>query len=259
MTNVVDGGGRVRRFAAALIAPFAAILFPSRRVGVEVAAGRYGLPLLVVVLCAGLAALALGARLELAPEVLAEHAEVKPTKGTGADDRPAEVKTDREIEEETTQRTAVARVTLGLEAGLMTPGRVLFLGFALFLLGRFIGGKPTTTGAMTAAALAALPGAVRSVVTAAAAWHQPAIGTADLGTLVATVPIPDGHPVLARLAGGVDLFTCWAVVVLAFGLCAAADVKRTRGFVAIAVGFVLYLLVTRLIMGGAVPAPGASG
>jgi hypothetical protein len=41
------------------------------------------------------------------------------------------------------------------------------------------------------------------------------------------------------------------VVILAFGLCASAEVRRTKGFVAMAIGFALFLVVTRLIMGGA--------
>jgi len=71
--------------------------------------------------------------------------------------------------------------------------------------------------------------------------------------------IPDGHPVLERLFAGVDVFTLWSVVIIAFGLCAAADVKRTKGVVAIVIGFVLFLMVTRLIMGGAEPPPGVAG
>jgi hypothetical protein len=71
--------------------------------------------------------------------------------------------------------------------------------------------------------------------------------------------LPDGHPVLERLLAGVDVFTWWSVVVLAFGLCAAAEIRRTKGFVAIAISFVLFLVVTRLIMGGAQPPPGVAG
>jgi hypothetical protein len=70
--------------------------------------------------------------------------------------------------------------------------------------------------------------------------------------------IPHGHPVLERLLTGVDVFTWWSVVILAFGLCAAAEIKRTKGLLATAIGFVLFLVVTRLIMGGAEPPPGVA-
>lgn len=261
LTRAMDGPGRVRRAVAAGVAPVAAILFPDRRVAVEVAGGRYGLPLLIVIVCAALAALALGARLDLAAEVLADNAGAAPATVTGLEPAPAEVKTDREIAEATAHRTAVTRVRLGLAAGLTTPARVLLLGFCLFVLGRFVGGSPTTTRALTAAALIALPGAVRSLLIAVAAWHQPAIGSADLDTMAAAaaLPLPAGHPVLARLLGGVDLFTCWSVVILGFGLAAAAELKPTKAFVTAAIGFALYLLVTGLIMGGGGPPPGATG
>ncbi len=253
--------GRVQRIVAAVFAPWVAILVPDRRVGVEVAAGRYGWPLIIVILCAGLAAVAIGTRLDLGPEVLAENAAIKPrpTIVSGADHKPAEVKTDREIDEATAHRTSVTRVKLGLDAGLGTPGRVLLLALAIFLLGRFVGGTPTMTRAMAAASLVSLPGAVRSAVTAMAAWNQTALASADLDSLVPTarLPVPTGHPALERLLGGVDLFTGWSVVILGFALAAAADLKATKAVVASAVGFVLYVLVTGAIMGGGGPPPGA--
>ena len=234
---------------AAPLRPFYVALVPDRNVGIEVAAGRYGLPLLTVVLCACVAAFALGTRLDVGPAVLADDA------GGGA-----ELKSDREIDKEIEQRTAVARVKLGVGAALATPFRVLALGLALLLLGRFIGGKPTMRRALTVAALAAVPGAVRSLVTAVVAWRQPRVFPDELDALVQFPQvIPDGHPVLARLLSGVDLFTWWSLVILAFGMCAAADVRARKGIAAIAIGFVLYLLVTRLIMGGAAPPPGAAG
>lgn len=235
-----------------MLASFLAILVPDRRVGVEVAAARYGWPFLAVVLAAALAALAIGARLDLGPEVIAENAGARPVAVTSAEQAPGvEVKTDREIAEETAQRTAVKRVMLGLDAGLETPIRVLFLALAIFLLGRYVGGAPTGPRALAAAALVSLPGAIRSLVTALAAWHQPSLGSKDVGELLAAarLPVPAGHPGLERLLGNVDVFTCWSAVILGFALAAAADLPRTKAFVAAAVGFVLYLLVTGLIMG----------
>ncbi len=251
--------GRLRRAVAAALAPWLAILQPGRRTAAEVAAGRYGAPLLIVILCAALAALAIGARLDLGPEIRAENAGATAAPVSGVEQQAAEVMTDREIEDETAQRTAVTRVMLGLDAGLKTPGRILLLAFAIFLLGRFVGGTPTMRRSTAAAALVALPGAVRSAVTALAAWHQPAIRSADIDALVAgaALPLPDGQPVLARLLGGVDLFTCWSIVIFAVALGAAAELKRPKAFATAAVGVVLYLLVTGLIMSGGAPPAGA--
>jgi len=223
--------------------------------GPDIVAGRYGWPLLSVVVCACVAAFALGTRLDVGPEVRAENAgtpAVAATATATADAKPAESKTDREIDDDIVQRTSVARVKLGLGAVLATPLRVLALGLALLLLARFIGGKPTMPRALTVAALAAVPGAVRSLVTALVAWHQPRVVPDELDSLVRFPQvIPDGHPVLARLFAGVDVFTWWSIIVLAVGLCTAAEIKPRKSIVAIAIGFVLYLVVTNLIMAGA--------
>ncbi|HEY5948318.1 MAG TPA: YIP1 family protein [Kofleriaceae bacterium] len=246
----------VLRWLAAPLKPFFVVLVPDRNVRPEVVAGRYGLPLLSVVLCACVAAFALGTRLDVGPAVRAENAgTIAP--GANANAKTPEIKTDREIDKEIGQRTAMTRVKLGLGAVFATPFRVLALALAMFLLARFIGGKPTMKRAMTVASLAAVPGAVHSLMTALVAWRQPRVFPDELGSLVSFPRIiPDGHPVLARLFTGVDVFTWWSVIILAFGLCAAADFKPRKSVVAIAISFVLYLVVTRLIMGGAQPPPG---
>jgi hypothetical protein len=250
---------RAVRWLASPLRPFFVALVPDRNVGPEVVAARYGWPLISVVICACIAAFTLGTRLDVGPEVRAENAGAPATTANGKQ-KPAEIKTDREIDEAIAQRTAVVRVKLGLGAALATPFRVLALALALLLLGRFIGGKPTMPRALTVAALGSIPGAVRSLVTAVVAWRQPSVVPSELDSLLSFPSvIPDGHPVLARLLAGVDVFTWWSIVVLAFGLCAAAEIRRTKGFVAIAISFVLFLVVTRLIMGGGEPPPGAIG
>jgi hypothetical protein len=251
---------RALRWLASPLRPFFIALVPDRNVGPEVVAGRYGWPLISVVLCACVAAFALGTRLDVGPEVRAENAGAAATTASNGKQKPAEMKTDREIDEAIAQRTAVVRVKLGLGAALATPFRVLALALALLLLGRFIGGKPTLPRALTAAALGSVPAAIRSLVTAVVAWRQPSVVPSELDSLLQfPTVIPDGHPVLARLLDGVDVFTWWSIVILAFGLCAAAEIRRTKGFVATAIGFVLFLVVTRLIMGGGPPPPGAIG
>lgn len=254
---------RIKRALRALalpFRPFALVLFPDR-LGPEVRAGRYGWPLFGVIACACVAAFALGTRLDVGPQVRSENA--GPTVGTGsaattADTKPADIKTDREIDDDISQRTSMVRVKLGLGAALATPMRVLALALALLLLARFIGGKPTMPRVLAVAALTAVPGAIRSLIAALVAWRQPRVFPDELDSLVQFPQvIPDGHPVLARLLAGVDVFTWWALVVLVVGLCTAADLKPRKTIVAIAISFVLYLVVTRLIMGGAAPPPGA--
>ena len=251
---------RALRWLASPLKPFFVALIPDRSVGPEVVAGRYGWPLLGVITCACVAAFALGTRLDVGPEVRAEDAAAAATTASNGADKPAEIKTDHEIDKAIAQRTSVVRVKLGLGAALGTPFRVLALALALLLLGRFIGGKPTMARAMTVAALAAVPGAVRSLITALVAWRQPSVVPDELDSLVRFPGLlPGGHPILERVLAGVDVFTWWSVVILAFGLCAAAEIRRTKSFVAIAISFVLFLVVTRLIMGGAQPPPGVTG
>ena len=251
---------RALQWLASPLRPFVVVLLPDRHVGREVTAGRYGWPLLSVVICACIAAFAIGTRLDVGPEVRAQNAGVGAPAASKDKAKPVEMKTDREIDEAIAQRTAVARVKLGLGAALATPLRVLALGLALLLLGRFIGGKPTMPRALTVAALASVPAAARSLLTAVVAWRQSSVVPSELDSLLRFPRvIPAGHPVLERLFAGVDVFTLWSVVIIAFGLCAAADVKRTKGVVAILIGFVLFLMVTRLIMGGAEPPPGVTG
>jgi hypothetical protein len=251
---------RALRWLASPFKPFGVVLVPDRYVRPEVVAGRYGWPLLSVIICACVAAFALGTRLDVGPEVRAENAGAAAAPASnGGKAQPAEMKTDREIDEDIAQRTSMVRVKLGMGAALGTPFRVLALALGMLLLGRFIGGKPAMPRVLTVASLASVPGAVRSLTTALVAWRQPSVVPSDIDSLVRFPNVlPAGHPVLERLLAGVDVFTWWSVVILAFGLCAAADVKRKKGFVAVAISFVLFLVVTRLIMGGAQPPPGVA-
>jgi len=239
---------RILRWLASPPKPFFVALVPDRHVGPEVMAGRYGWPLLCAIACACIAAFALGSRLDVGPEVRAENAgEVVKGIEAGAAQAP-DIKTDREIDEAIEQRAAIVRVQLGTGAVAGTPVRVLALGLALLLLARFVGGKPTMARMLTVAALASIPGAVRSLVTAIVAWRQDTVVPSEFDALV-QVPALIEHPILARLLDGVDVFTWWSVIVIAFGLSAGAEITRRKGFLAIAIGFVVYLLITRIIMG----------
>jgi hypothetical protein len=237
------------RWFAAPLRPFYVALFPDR-VRPEVIAGRYGAPLLTVIMCACVAAFALGTRLDVGPSVRAENSGAPTSPNGSANAKPADIKTDREIDEAIGERAAVMRVKLGLGAALVTPLKIFGLALALLLLGRYVGGKPTMPRTITVASLAFVPGAVRSLVTAVAAWRLPRVFPDELDSLVKFPQvIPDGHPVLARLFSGVDVFTWWSVVILAIGMCAAADLKPRKGIITIAIGFTLYLVVTGIIMG----------
>lgn len=242
-----DSPRRLVRTGAALIAPVAALLVPDRGVPRMVIAGRFRLAMVIVVAAAALAAGAVVARLDVAPTVRAEHAGQVAQAGSGnaAASEPIEDTTDGEIEEEIEKRAAMIQVKVGLAALLGTPARILLLGLALFLLGRYVGGQPSFERALAAGAVGALPWAVRSLIAAAATWRQEMVGPSDLDNLVAgALPVSVDHPLLASLVAGADLFTLWSVILCSFGLAAAAGIGRIRSTIAVVVGFLLLLMVS---------------
>ena len=227
-----------------------ALLIPDRGVPRLVTAGRFQLAMALVVGAALLAAAATGRRLDVGPEVRAENAGRAPSTqasakaGAAAPDL-AEVKTDRQIDEEIAKRTAVQQVKLGLGAALGTPMRLLAIALFLYVLGAYVGGTPTLVRTLAAAAVGALPWAVHDTLAAILTWRQPAITPADLdGLVVSRVAVAVHHPFVARLIARADLFAVWSVVLWGFGLAAAAGLGRARAFVTVGVGFTLYVLLT---------------
>jgi hypothetical protein len=240
-----DAATRIRRAGAALAAQLRALLVPDRGIPPLVGAGRARLAVAIAVAAALLAAAAISARIDLAPAVRAEAAGGPPPgAGPGPGGPPGEDRTDSDIEEEISKRTAIVQVKTWLDAGLGTPGRIFGLALLLLLLGRYVGGKPTFQRSLAAASVAALPWAVRSLIEAAAAWRQDSIVPDDLGHLVAAgLPVATDNPLLARLFASADLFSLWSVVLCVFGLAAASGISRRRAFAAVTVGYLLLLLL----------------
>jgi hypothetical protein len=246
-----DAGTRLRRAGAALVAQVRALLLPDRGVPPLVSMGRARFATVLVVAAALLAAAAVSARIDMAPAVRAESAR-GPGPGPGGGppppragaQPPGDDRTDRDIDEEIEKRTAIVKVKTWLAAGLGTPAWIVALALALFLLGRYVGGKPSFQRALAAAAVGALPWAVRSLVEAAVVWRQDRLLAGDLGQVVAgRLAIAGDHPILARLAASADLFSLWSLVLCGFGLSAAAGISRTRSFIAVTVGYLLFLLL----------------
>jgi hypothetical protein len=244
-----DASDRGRRFASAVAAPLRALFVPDRGVPPLVAAGHFRLAMAIVIAAALLAAGALSLRVDVGPQVRAENAggpapAAQPGASSAGAQPPEEVKTDREIAEEIAKQTAVFRVKVALAAALGTPALILLLALGLFVIGRYVGGRPNTRAALAAASVGALPWAVRSLIAAAAAMRQEAIAPAKLGTLVVgSLSGTVGHPLLARLVGSADLFSLWSVVLCGFGLSAAAGIGRVRGLVVVSIGFALILML----------------
>jgi Yip1-like protein len=238
---------RVRQVLAIPARLLGALFLPDRLMPRIVAREKSGAAVLVVLLSCGLAAFAVGARVNVAPQVLAKiDAELKMA---GAD---AQQKSDREVADDVSNATKVAQVMLGLNAGLFMPLAFLAESIVLLLLGRFVGGTPKFARVVTAVAYAWLPFAVRWLIVAGVAWSSSTLVPGELDNL--TLTIGAAHvPVLI-------FFVLWHLVVLGFGLAAAASISRLRAFTAIGATFmILTLFAVGLAGGGQGPAPTPPG
>jgi hypothetical protein len=249
-----ENGGRApvwRRIVGAPVTWARVLLFPFETVPRVVAAGRVGAVLFFVMLCAGLAVAASATRLDMAPGLLKQEAqELKAApppagqaRGPGAAAAAQPAKSDREFDEAVEKAYAVEVVKMSGRA-LLLPLRLLLLGFLLYVVLRFVGGKPKVRAAMALAAHAGLPGAVKSILAAVAALRQVRLTPEAIPALV---PPPwgalDGPP-LQRLLAGTGPFALWTVVLLGIGLPHVAGIGRGKAWAAIGVCYVLYLLVT---------------
>jgi len=242
-----DANGEVRvsalrRLARAPLVWLQVLLVPGHALPRIVEGGRFGAVLLCTLLCAGLTVAAIGVRLDMVPVLLREEAH--PKAAPGQDSQATEQrKSDREFDEAVEKARAVQIVKLGAGA-LLVPLRLLLLALGLYLVVRFVGGKPKLRAIVALCAHAGLPGALKSLLAAAVALRQARLTPDGIATLV---PPPwgalDGAP-LQRLLAALDPFTVWAVVLLAIGLPHAAAIGRPKAYVTLGTCFVLFLLVT---------------
>lgn len=201
---------------------------------------RAGIPLLVIFAVCLASALVVGPKLDVRAQI--------PTEEMVAGQMVPVSEMDLETRRDKAQK--LARVKLGLGAGLMTPMAIVLLGMAVGALGRYAGGRPPPRAALSLAAHASLPIAVRAALTGLAAATGPPIRPDAVASLVPPGPLAAhvGGP-LARLLGQADVFTLWVLVLLVVGFPAATGMKRVPGTITIVVGTVLYLAVSNLILG----------
>jgi hypothetical protein len=238
-----------RRLAAAPVRWLVVLLFPFEALPRAVEGGRAGGALVFVLLCAGLAVTASAVRLDMTPGLLQKEArELKAAPNVGGQNRQGAAanqptQSDREFDEAVEKAYAVEVVKMSAGT-LLVPLRLMLLGFVLYLVGRFVGGKPKMRPMMALAAHAGLPAAVKSLLAAAAAFRQVHITPEMIPGLV---PTPWGAlegPPLQRLLAAANPFALWTVVLLAIGMPYAAKIGKGKAAVTIGVCFVLYVLVT---------------
>jgi hypothetical protein len=227
-------GARIRNVLAVPGRLLGVLVVPDRLMPAVVRDRRSGAAILALMAAGLLMAFVVGSRIDTRGAVLQQEAQTQKQQGSAF-----EARSDREIEEQIAKDRSIAQLKLGLGAGLLSPTLVVLLAIGTFLLGRFVGGRPTFSGSLSAVANAALPGAVKSVVVAVMAWPQLALSKEDVEALgrVAELRLPP--PI-----GGIDAFTVWSVLLLVFGFAAAAQVSRRKSLATIMVCFVLYQLLT---------------
>ncbi len=195
--------------------------------------------MLIATLAALLAGLTVAGRIDVRQKVL----QPPPAEGAASADtsnaKPDEpAMSERELEEALVKARTVEQVTRAL-AAVALPAELTLLALALYLLGRYVGGKPTFRRAVALASQAALPGAVGSLLIALAASRRTSIAPSELSALL----LPSWH--------GIDPFAVWSVVLLTLGFPTLAGVSRTKSWISIGICFALWLALTRFVFGGA--------
>jgi hypothetical protein len=137
-------------------------------------------------------------------------------------------------------RTARRVGTLAAYAGAALGPWLSALGvaLALWLAFKVAGGRPGFAGTFTVAAWGLVPGAVRALLSVPAALARSSIPPAELGRLLPSAPgalLPAGASgPLASLLWSLDLFSLWAVAIVAAGMAPVAGVGPRRALAVVA-------------------------
>ncbi|HKA91764.1 MAG TPA: YIP1 family protein [Haliangiales bacterium] len=252
-------GQRLRRIAAIPVRMLGALLLPDRTMPGVVADARFAAPLLFVVACGLFSAWMVGRRLDMSflmnmhPAPGAQQQQGGQGGQGGGGGTPE--MSDRELDEMMQKEKAKAQVMLGLDAGVLTPIKILLAALGILAVGRYVGGKTSAKGALAAASYGALPFGVKSLLVAAAASSHASLTPMMLPALLPFAYVgPAGPGPLKLLA--IDPFLVWAFVIIGFGLAAASHMSRRKVIVTLLVCFCLY----QLLSGGAAPEmPGPGG
>jgi hypothetical protein len=250
-------GQRLRQVAAIPGRMLGALVLPDRTMPKVVADGRFAAPFLFVMLCGLFSAWTIGQRLDMSFMMNmgpGPGAQAGGQGGGGGGGGGMSEMSERELQEMVQKEQAKAQVMLGLDAGIVTPIKILLIALAILLVGRYVGGKTSPKGALAAASYAALPFGVKSLLTAGSAMSHTTLTPMMLPQLLPFGYVgPAGGGVLKLLV--FDPFMVWAVVLLTFGLHAASQMSKRRVIITVLVCFCMF----QVLSGGAgpdMPAPG---
>jgi hypothetical protein len=237
-------GERLRALAAIPVRLLGALFFPDRVVPKEVRAGRYGAPLLCIMLCGAFHAWAVSSRLDMTSVTREESGMRQGGPPPGARPQAEPMKSDREVAEEIVKARKVTTLGLYFRAIGGPPFAVLIMGIIWFLLGHFVGGKPKMARTAAAVAYAGLPSVIFLVIGGFAALVSTSVAPDQIGTLV-RMPVGEGGP-LERIV--MFLVGVWSFWILVVGYAAAAEIPKHKAFVTICAFFALIILIVLAVV-----------
>lgn len=147
--------------------------------------------------------------------------------------------TPHELEEAEAQAAKVGAVAGWAGAGLGPAFAVLGTGLACFLAFKVAGTKPGLKASLAVSAHALLPLFLARLLSVPAAIAQAPLQPAEVprllpSSLAALLPAT-ASPIAQAAASSVDLFTLWALVLLALGMARVAGASRLRAGLVVAV------------------------
>jgi hypothetical protein len=163
---------------------------------------------------------------------------------------------DRQIADETRNAERVSQVLSVAKGVTAAPVQLGLTCLSVLLLCWFFRGRIKGRAVVPVAAASLLPGAIASLIDAAAAFRHTAIppGGTALGprTLTAVMGLA-GRPLFPpwiKFGNALDFFSLWAAVMLAFGVAAAGQVPKRTAVVGTLTAWVCYRLLTNVAAGG---------
>jgi hypothetical protein len=158
------------------------------------------------------------------------------------------------IERDAALQTARRVGTLAAYAGASLGPWVsaLAAAFALWLAFKVVGGRPAFPGTFTVAAWGLAPGAIAALLAMPAVLSRRRIAPAELDRLLpaslgALLPAGATGP-LASLLWSIDLFSLWAVALVAAGMASVAGVSVRRAAVTVAVLWASHVAVLKVAL-----------
>lgn len=158
--------------------------------------------------------------------------------------------TPHQLEEAEAQAAKIGAVFGYAGAGLGPAFAVLGTGLACWLAFKVAGTRPGLKPTMAVAAHALLPLALERLLAVPAALAQAPLAASEVprllpSSLAALLPA-SASPVALAAAGALDLFTLWALLLLAGGMARVAGASRLRAGVVVAVLFLAQVAFFRI-------------